>query len=129
MLIPLSNAEKSRRRLWRRIGDFVLYLGIALLVVAAVVAAATMHLNEDRFMKMVGFAAATVALFYYFIAGSRPLWKKSSFWGLTGSLFIVHALVFAIIFAHIRWKPIWLGMVLPEILLFLFCRRLLFSSN
>ena len=73
-----------RSSLKKRTKDFIWYVLISTTFIAIIVAAALSGMNQNIFTKSLYFAVQTFFVFWYFIASSRTLWKRRSFWILTG---------------------------------------------
>jgi hypothetical protein len=119
-----SEVTRHRRE---RARDFLLYVSVSLVILAAIFAAAITGLSGDAFVKWLGLIAFTLLLFGYFIAESRSLWRRAQFWAISGICLLAHLLAFVLLFAHTTtFKPIWIGMIgLVEMLILLFLKRYL----
>jgi hypothetical protein len=76
-------------------------------------------------MKLLEFFGFTSFLFGYFIADSRPWWRRGAYWTFTSLLLSAHSIGFAIVLIHMAtFKPIWFAMIVPvEMLGFIVCRN------
>jgi peptidoglycan/LPS O-acetylase OafA/YrhL len=129
--MAMIGTDKSEQHLHKRLRDFLLYIAIALLVLAAIIATTYTGLSDSSFIKIFEFFGFTALLFGYFIEDSRALWRRGAYWALAGLLLAAHSIAFAVVLTHVEtFKPIWFGMiVLPEIVVFVFCRNLLLPHS
>jgi hypothetical protein len=80
---------------WRRVRDWLLYVVIAVLILA-VVAAFAVHQartggSPDLPLKWIGFVGMTAIVFGYAIRACRRLWRTPKFWLLLTVFFVVHS--------------------------------------
>ena len=107
-----------------RLRDFTLYAAIGCCVAILAIGVAQTNVHHDDFIRWGGLAVNTCVLFGYFIADSRPLFKRWSFWGLTIALLSLHAIVFGIVLTFVsQWKLIWFMVMILEVPLLLFFRN------
>jgi hypothetical protein len=127
MIAMSTSARKSSRRL----RDFSLYIAIGMLIVVAAIGMAQNDISHKSFIRWGGLTVNTSVLFGYFIADSRPLFGRLSFWVLTIALLLVHLTVFAIVLIRVsEWKLVWFMVMLLEVpILFLLRDRLLKQSS
>ena len=131
MSMAMIGTDKSEQHLRKRLRDFLLYIAITLLVLAAIIATTYTGLSDSSFIKIFEFLGFTALLFGYFIADSRRWWRNRNYWVLTGLLFLAHSIVFAILLTRVEtFKPIWFGLiVLPEMVGFILCRNWLLPDT
>lgn len=81
-------------------------------------------ISHDAFIRWGGLAVNTCVLFGYFIADSRPLFRRWSFWGLTIALLSLHTIVFCIVLTQVsQWKLVWFMVMILEVPALLFLRN------
>lgn len=120
----------NKRTNSNRVRDFVLYLVIGIALLALIFAIAAFGVNGDLFVEWFSLAVFTLLLFGYFIAGSRPLWKRSKFWVVSCLCFLLHLIGFlALIHVVAFVKPIWFGMIGVIEMATLLCLRRLQSTR
>ncbi len=124
------NSDLERKsRIDARATDFVLYIGIGIVFVG-VTFAVELKWGHEVFIKWVGLAGFSAVLFGYFIADTRLLFRRWSFWALTTILLCGHSIVLAIILTHIeQWKIIWFTGMIFELPVFIFFRNMLQHSS
>jgi hypothetical protein len=109
----LSGTQRSRRG---RLRDFVLYFAIATCVILTAFAAAQAGMDHERFIRWGGLAVNSSILFGYFVADSRPLRRRPSFWLMTCGFLALHLTVFAFFLLKIgQWKLIWFMLMYLEV--------------
>jgi hypothetical protein len=125
MHIELTKKRRSRAR------DFVLYIAISFAFVAVLLAGALSHVDQGKFMKWVFISFDTLFVFGFVIEKSRPLWRRNSFWLLTGSLLLLHCIAMAELLIRVKQpKGDWLvGAVLGEIVFLLNFTRWILRST
>ena len=113
--------------LYKRKKDLAAYVAIGSALIALLFISIHLGWNEDIFMSTLIVTSNTLILFGVFIADSRSLWRKPSFWVLTTLLVFAHLLlIWSILARYGRWKPIWwYELTLVEALVILFCRSCL----
>jgi len=81
-------------------------------------------MNGDVLFRWIDFGAFTALTFGYFVYGSRPLFKKSSFWVMTAVALVAHMAIFISLIMHIpEWKLIWNSVMFAEIPVLVFFRN------
>lgn len=114
----------------RRLRDFVLYIAIGLCVAFVAMGLAQTDISHDSFIRWGGLTVNTSVLFGYFVADSRPLFRRVSFWILTVALLSVHVIVFALVLTHVsQWKLIWFMVMLLEVPVLLFLRNRIVNES
>jgi hypothetical protein len=101
----MSSSELTLGKVVRR---FLLYIGIALAVLA--VFAAGIVLSKGAKVPSGWFALAmfTSGLFWVTIRQSRAYWPRLGFWLAIAGLLVVHLMVFvAVLRAYTQWRGIW----------------------
>jgi hypothetical protein len=102
---------------------FILYFIISALLIGVLVFATLMGMTWKAILYGLGVPAVSAVVFGYFVASSRKLWKKPSYWLLTSCLFCAHCLVLAFIFIRVGvFKPIWLLLATPELFILVLSR-------
>ena len=85
-----ENVVRSRSK---RLNDFVWYFVIAFGLIGLALYALFTGVSWDIFMRWFGLIGLTSVVFGFSISESRSLWEVRSFWGLLGSIFVVHCIV------------------------------------
>ena len=87
---------------------FLLYVGIALGVLATFAAVIILSKGAKVPSEWVGLAVFTSCLFWVTVRQSRAYWHRFGFWLAISGLFVVHLLLFiAILRAYPLWREIW----------------------
>ncbi len=101
----MSLSEVTLGRLVQRI---ILYLSIAVAVVAVFATAIILSKGAKVPSEWLALAVFTSGLFWVTIRQSREYWQRPSFWLASGGLLVVHLLAFiAILRAYPHWRAIW----------------------
>lgn len=120
-MIAMPHSPRQNRA---RLRDFALYVAIGLFVAMVAIGVAQTDVSHDAFIRWGGLAVNTCVLFGYFIADSRPLFRRWSFWGLTIALLSLHTTVFCIVLTHVsQWKLVWFMVMILEVPVLLFVRN------
>ena len=123
-------AMRHLRQNHARLRDFALYIVIGLFVAMMAIGVAQTDVSHDGFIRWGGLAVNTCVLFGYFIADSRPLFRRWSFWGLTIALLSLHTAAFCIILTQVsQWKLVWFMAMILEVPVLLFFRNLFLKSS
>lgn len=114
----------SRSR--NRLRDFGVYVLVGVVCVGSIIVAATEGIPEQKFMPWFAFALFTLFIFGQFILKSKRVWKKQSFWLVTGLFFLVHVLTFTkLVHACLQIRGAeWVLLVLAEMAILIIFRRL-----
>jgi len=117
--------------LYKRKKDLAAYIAIGSALIALLFISIHLGWNEVGFMNALNVTGNTLVLFGLFIAYSRSLWRKPSFWVLIGLLVLGHLLlVWSILTRYGGWKPVWwYELTLVEALVVLFCRSCLIALH
>jgi len=119
----MTGTKQPRSHAYARLRDFVLYIAISLAVAAAAIGVAQANVSHDAFIRCGGLIMNTSLLFGYFIADSRNLWRKWSFWVMTTALLSVHLIAFALVLTHVsEWKLIWFLLMYLEMPVLIYFR-------
>ena len=100
-----------------RLRDYVLYLAISFAVIGAVLFLGLSQDHSNKPMKWFFFLFYTGVVFGSVIEKNGVLWKRRSFWLLTGSLLLLHCTILALILAHtqhlkaVSWIPGYIEIV------------------
>ena len=115
--------------LYNRKKDLAAYVAIGSALIALLFISIHLGWNEAIFMNTLNVTVNTLILFGAFIAYSRLLWRRRSFWVLTSALIFGHLLlVWSILARYGSWKPAWwYELTLVEALVVLFCRSCLIA--
>jgi hypothetical protein len=122
--MPLSRPSATRNHVHRqtrsgRIKDWLLYVGIALLIIISVWMFA-MHQartggSPNLPLKWPGFAGMSAIVFGYAIRACRRSWAKQKFWVFLGLFFAVHSAVGVFVLLRVPIVPLVLYAVLTAI--------------
>ena len=85
-----------------RIRDYVLYFSISFAFVGVVVASASLHVDQTKFMMWLFCFAETAFAFGFFIEKSRTFWRRNSFWLLTACFLALHCIAIAAVLTHVK---------------------------
>ncbi len=116
MSIEVQSLANRHRWLGRRIGDFAIYLAIALVVGFGIVwFAFNAHDTKDESIARWGGLVLNTAILYGYVAKqSRPFWHAWGFWLAIILVLAIHLLTFAIVFQHIaHWSVLWFLVMYP----------------
>lgn len=92
----------------RIVGRFLLYVGIALVVLAVFFAFIVLSRGAKLPWQWVALAVWTAGLFWITIRQSRTYWNRVGFWLTIAGLLVVHLLFFiAILRVYPKWREIW----------------------
>lgn len=111
------------RRRSGRVRDFLLYLAIAISIVALLIAGilhqAKTGGSGNLPIKWLGFAGTTAVVFGYAIRACQQSWGKQKFWALLGLFFAVHSGLGVFVLLRVPTVPLLLYGVLtgPEYVL------------
>jgi len=111
--------------------DFIAYVLISIVAVAAIIFAAIKTVSDQRFLNYSGLAIFTVCVFGQFVLTSKYVWKRRRFWVLLVIAFIAHLVLCAWLFqveGTLSGEQ-WLVLALAEIFVLVYSRKLAFGSN
>lgn len=117
--------DRTPRTTRSRLRDLGLYLLIGFIVACSPLLAAVTDVPIDNFLRWWGIVFFTFFVFGFFIEGSRPLWKKRTFWVWTAIFFLAHTLIFAILAIRgVTWTghSLWIISVAESAVLIVFRR-------
>lgn len=100
----------------KRVGDFLLYITIGMLVAFAAIwfASRSDGTETELIGKWAGLVATTLILFGYAIKAHKRFVRKKSFRVMTLSLLAVHVSVFAVVLLKVEhWKVLWFVLTYP----------------
>jgi len=87
---------------------FLLYVGIALAVLAVFAVAIVLSKGAKVPGAWIALAVFTSGLFWVTIRQSRAYWRRLGFWLAIAGLLVVHLLVFVVVLrAYPQWRGIW----------------------
>jgi Na+/melibiose symporter-like transporter len=115
--------SSRQRHRFGRVRDFLLYLAIAISIVALLIVGilhqAKTGGSANLPIKWLGFAGTTAVVFGYAIRACRRLWGRQKFWVLLGLFFAVHCGLGVFVLLRVPTVPLLLYGVLtgPEYLL------------
>jgi hypothetical protein len=114
-----------------RIRDYIIYIGIGLIVVLSAVAAAELGVPRTSFMRWYAFSLFSLFLFGQFVLNSKVLWKKRKFWTWTGLAALTHSALFVAVINSGRTIAlgVWIICVLIEMALLIGLRSKLSSRT
>ena len=117
---PISRGHSKLRS---RLRDYVLYVLIALAIVAVTGFLALSNIDQKTFNLWTSVALFTAVLFGAFIAANRSLFRTRSFWLLTIGLLLLHLTIFSVLVIRVtQWRPIWSAVMFLEAPLLTFLR-------
>ena len=120
----LNMRHPTRRRVTSRARDLVLYIVISLAIAIVIISVARTGMNGDALFRWIDFGAFTSLIFGYFVYGSRPLFKKWSFWVMTAVALVAHMAIFISLIMQIpEWKLLWNSVMFAEIPVLVFFRK------
>jgi hypothetical protein len=100
-----------RMRKRNRLKDLVLYVGIALLILAAAIAysviAARMGASDENLLAWLWTIAAAAIVFGYLIYYKRKLTRRFSFWAFISALVATHFASYLLLFQWLKEVPLW----------------------
>jgi len=123
--------RSSELTLGKVVQRFLLYVGIALAVLAVFAVGIVLSQGAKVPSAWLALAVFTSGLFWVTIKQSRAYWSSLGFWLAIGGLLVVHLLVFiAVLRAYPQWRGIWfMPVVIVEGGLFGAILYLLFGSR
>lgn len=125
----LNMRHTARRRVTSRAWDLVLYIVISLAIAIVLFSVARTGMNGDVLFRWIDFGAFTSLTFGYFVYGSRPLFKRWSFWVMTAVALVVHMAIFISLIMHIpEWKLLWNSVMFADIPVLIFFRDLIYHN-
>jgi hypothetical protein len=107
---------------WRDLGVYIL---VTLIFVSVIVVAAMKRVPEQKFFAWLEFVCLTLFLFGQFILKSKRVWKRRSFWFVTGTFFLVHVITLAKVLHAGRQISggAWLLLVIAEMAVLMVFRK------
>lgn len=104
-----------KRTLAKRIGDFLIYIAIALaLACVAIWLAGRAEIDSNAFIKWGGLVANTLVLFGSNAVSHRRLLRRSKFWVVLSASLVVHLAIFLALFIIIEhWSLFWFIVAYP----------------
>jgi hypothetical protein len=117
--------------LYKRPKDLMWYLGISAALIGVVVAVSVTGVNWNTFSKWLYSVVSILFVFWYFVTGSRKLWRNRSFWIFTFTLLILHGVALTIVFEHAeKVKPVLFSVgIWLELFVLVLSRNILFPGH
>lgn len=102
-------------KLWPRVLDFVVYVGVGLLFALGVIWYVDhTRSRSDHLARWLGLVVHTAIIFGFSIQSHRGLRRVRSFWPTIGALLVLHLVVFTVLLQRLEyWRMLWFIFLYP----------------